>query len=80
MDSLALHTISVFIAFFALYNPISNTAIFFALSSSKDKYERKKIAIKSIYTAFIIISVFCVLGKAVFNLFAIPVSSFQLLS
>jgi len=77
MDSLALHTISVFIAFFALYNPISNTAIFFALSSSKDKYERKKIAIKSIYTAFIIISVFCVLGKAVFNLFAIPVSSFQ---
>ena len=79
MDSLAIHTISVFIAFFALYNPISSTAIFFALSSSKDKYERKKIAIKSIYTAFIIISVSCVLGKAVFDFFAIPVSSFQVM-
>jgi len=79
MDSIALHTISVFITLLALYNPISNTAIFFALSATKDKYERKKIAIKSIYTAFIIISVFCVLGKAIFEFIAIPVSSFQVM-
>ena len=79
MDSLVVHTISVFIALLALCNPISNTAIFFTLSATKDKYERKNIAIKSIYTAFIIISVFCILGKTIFGFIAVPVSSFQVM-
>lgn len=79
MDSTFFHAIFVFITFFALYNPVSNTAIFFALSVRKHKHERKKIAVKSISLAFIILTVCCVSGKSIFESAAIPVSSFQVI-
>lgn len=77
MDNLLLHALSVFITFFALYNPISNTAIFFVLSQSRDRHERKRIAVKSIAIAFVILSIFCLIGKSIFDTAAIPVTSFQ---
>jgi multiple antibiotic resistance protein len=73
MDNLAGHSISVFLAFFAVMNPIANAAVFVGLTGDDDAASRKKIALKSITTAFCIIVFFCVLGKAIFELFGIGI-------
>lgn len=78
MDQLAGHSISVFLAFFAVMNPIANAAVFIGLTSGEDDPARKRIALKSIVTAFCIILFFCVLGKAIFDLFGITLPALRI--
>lgn len=78
MDNLIGHSISVFLAFFAVMNPIANAAVFAGLTGSEDDESRKKIAFKSLITAFCIILFFCVLGKAIFELFGITLPALRI--
>jgi multiple antibiotic resistance protein len=78
MDNLVAHSISVFLAFFAVMNPIANAAVFVSLTASEDDASRKKIAFKSLITAFCIILFFCVLGKAIFELFGITLPALRM--
>ena len=78
MDSFLGHTISVFLAFFAVMNPIANAAVFVGLTGTEDDDSRRKIALKSIITAFCIILFFCFLGKAIFELFGITLPALRI--
>jgi multiple antibiotic resistance protein len=78
MDNLIGHSISVFLAFFAVMNPIANAAVFVGLTGDEDDASRKRIALKSIITAFCIILFFCVLGKAIFDLFGITLPALRI--
>ena len=78
MDSLIGHSITVFLAFFAVMNPIANAAAFVGLTGGQDNASRKQTAIRSILTAFCIILFFCILGKAIFELFGITLPALRI--
>lgn len=78
MSDLVEHSISVFLAFFAVMNPIANAAVFIGLTGEQDAASRKRVAVKSLLTAFCIILFFCVLGKAIFELFGITLPALRI--
>jgi len=76
--NLLTFALSVFTGFFAIMNPIANTPIFMGLVGEADKKEKKRIAKKASITAFIIVAVFVVLGKYIFELFGITIPAFKI--
>lgn len=71
MKELIIHAITVFMGFFAIMNPVANTPIFLSLTSDDDRDVVKSIAFRSVCVAFIIICVFSIGGKLIFDLFGI---------
>lgn len=78
MDHLFGHAITVFMAFFAVMNPIANTAVFASLTAGRDKSGQRAIACKSLCVTFLIILVFAALGKMIFQLFGITLPALQI--
>ena len=78
MNPLLEHALSVFMAFFAIMNPIANTAVFFGLAGDKDKIEQRRIATKSLIITFFVILIFAVLGKSIFHLFGITLPALRI--
>ena len=72
------HTITVFLGFFAIMNPIANTPIFLGLTEGESTEEKKKIAYFSVLIAFLIVVFFSILGKVIFELFGISLSAFRI--
>jgi len=78
MDVLISHTIKVFLAFFAIMNPIANTPIFIGLTSEDDLSTKKMIARRSLLLAFLVILIFCLSGKLIFSAFGITLPAFRI--
>ncbi|WP_339767119.1 MarC family protein [uncultured Paraglaciecola sp.] len=78
MNPLIEHALSVFMAFFAIMNPVANTAVFFGLAGDKSKTEQRMIATKSLLITFFIIVIFAVLGKSIFHLFGITLPALRI--
>ena len=78
MSQVFEHAITVFMAFFAIMNPIANTAVFYGLTADEDRSEQAKIASKSIVITFVVILLFAVLGKAIFHLFGITLPALRI--
>ena len=72
------HALAVFMGFFAVMNPIANTPIFLALTAGNNDQVRKQIALKSVFVAFFITLLFCLLGKQIFGLFGITLPAFKI--
>jgi multiple antibiotic resistance protein len=77
MNNLITFSVTVFTGFFAIMNPIANVPIFLSLVEEADNNTRKRIAKKSTLIAFIIVVVFVVLGKFIFDLFGITIPAFK---
>ncbi len=67
-----------FMAFFALMNPFANTAIFLSFTENDDKETKKLLAKKSMFTAFMVMLVFTLIGKHIFGIFGISISAFRI--
>ncbi|MEC4686454.1 MAG: MarC family protein [Nitrospirota bacterium] len=78
MSNLSSHSLTVFLGFFAIMNPIANTPIFIGLTGDDDLATRKQIALRSLLTAFLIVFLFCILGKVIFELFGITLPAFRI--
>ncbi len=78
MSDLLQHTFSVFLAFFAIMNPIANTAVFVSLTANKERSDQKKIAFKALLLTFFIIMTFAVLGNTIFHLFGITLPALRI--
>jgi len=78
MSEITTLTISVFMGFFAIMNPIANTAIFVGLTGNQTERQRKKTATRALATAFFIIVGFSLLGKGIFELFGITLPALRL--
>jgi len=78
MDQLLAFSISVFTGFFAITNPISNMTIFMSLVSDEDEKTKRQISKKSVFVAFIIVLIFVILGKFIFQLFGITIPAFKI--
>ncbi len=78
MGDLYTQLITVFLGFFAVMNPIANTAAFAGLVGDKSKEEQRKVATKALLLTFFIILFFSFLGKAIFHLFGITIDALRI--
>lgn len=78
MADLSSHLITVFFGFFAIMNPLANTAVFAGLTGGLEKNEKIKIARKSIIITFFIIFIFAIIGKTLFHFFGITLYAFRI--
>lgn len=78
MDNLITFSITVFTGFFAITNPISNMTVFVALTQGIEKKVKDDINKRANIIAFIIVTVFVLLGKFIFELFNISVPAFKI--
>ncbi|RCW90667.1 MarC family protein [Winogradskyella arenosi] len=78
MDNLITFSITVFTGFFAITNPISNLTVFLSLTQGEDKATKQDINKRANFIAFIIVTVFIILGKYIFELFNISIPAFKI--
>ena len=78
MDNLITFSITVFTGFFAITNPISNMTVFVSLTRGIDKKTKNDINKRANIIAFIIVTVFVLLGKFIFELFNISIPAFKI--
>lgn len=78
MSNLALLLPTVFLGFFAMLNPIGNTPVFISMVGEADRAIMKKVARRAVFTAFIIIAIFCLFGHLIFKMFGITLPAFQI--
>lgn len=78
MNELASQIITVFLGFFAIMNPIANTAAFAGIAGNHSKEQQKKIAKKALIITFFVILAFSLLGNAIFHLFGITLPALRI--
>lgn len=78
MDNLITFSITVFTGFFAITNPISNMTVFLSLTQGADEKTKMDINKRANIIAFIIVAVFVLLGKYIFELFNISIPAFKI--
>ena len=78
MTPLLTHALTVFMAFFAIMNPIANTAAFAGLTGNMDKSQQVQVATKALVITFVVIALFSVLGQMIFNLFGISLPALRI--
>jgi multiple antibiotic resistance protein len=64
--------------YFAIMNPIPNTATFIGITSGDDRATKKAVAAKSLLLAFAIIAVVSVAGSLIFKMFGITLASLRI--
>lgn len=74
----SLFITTVFVGFFAILNPIGNTPVFLTMVGDEDRKIIKRVALRSVTVAFIIITVFSLFGHLIFRLFNITLPAFQI--
>jgi multiple antibiotic resistance protein len=65
--------------FFAIMNPVANTPVFLGLTADDDSATRRKVAAKSLIMSFVLIAVFSLVGKLIFQLFGITLPAFRIM-
>ncbi|WP_163716379.1 MarC family protein [Mangrovibacterium lignilyticum] len=75
---LVTYTLTVFTGFFAIMNPIANTPIFLGLVDGEKSETKKTIAKTATLTAFLIVALFVIVGKYIFELFGITIPAFKI--
>jgi multiple antibiotic resistance protein len=79
MNELVQHALTVFMGFFAIMNPIANTPIFLGLTEEQPANVRRRVAMKAVLTAFVLVVIFALLGKVIFQLFGITLPAFRIM-
>ena len=77
MTGLANHVLVMAGGYFAIMNPIANTAIFTSLTAGLEEPVVRRIALRSVVTAFGVVLLFIVLGKVVFEFFGITLPALR---
>jgi multiple antibiotic resistance protein len=78
MGELTSHSIAVFLAFFAIMNPVANTSLFLSLTEGDEPGVRKQVAFQSLLLAFCLVLLFCLFGKLIFEMFGITLPAFRI--
>jgi multiple antibiotic resistance protein len=78
MDHPVVHFTTVFMAFFAIMNPITNTPIFIGVTDGMEATLRRNVALRGVLLAFAIVAVFTVGGREIFAAFGITLPAFRI--
>jgi multiple antibiotic resistance protein len=72
------YALTVFLAFFAIMNPIVNIPIFVKLTEGLNENKKKEIAKTASLIAFIIVIAFILIGKYIFEIFGLTIPAFKI--
>jgi len=78
MDSMLTHAVTVFMAFFAIMNPIAGVPVFLGLTSGDDEQTTRSVALRSLLVAFAIVALFSMAGKVIFDVFGLTLPAFRI--
>lgn len=78
IQELLVHAGTVFMGMFAIMNPVANTPVFLGLTAGHDSATRKAVARKASLLAFVLVSIFCLFGKLIFEMFGISLPAFRI--
>lgn len=78
LNEFGAHFLAVLMGFFAIMNPIANTAIFVGLTADKSRSAQLAIAFRALLTSFVIVLVFSLAGKTIFHLFDITLPALRI--
>jgi len=78
LESWPVLLIKTFCGFFAIMNPFANTPIYVALVEKFDEPQKRVVTRRSVLTAFVVVAVFCVAGKFIFELFGLTLPAFRI--
>jgi multiple antibiotic resistance protein len=78
MENVFAYSFTVFMAFFAIMNPLINIPIFVQLTDGLDQKKKKEIAKTANIVAFIIIVAFILIGKYLFQIFGLTIPAFKI--
>lgn len=78
MDNPAVHFATVFMAFFAIMNPIVNAPLFLGITEGEDERTLRQVALRAPLLAFCIVATFTLLGRQIFDLFGITLPAFRI--
>ncbi|MCB1896688.1 MAG: MarC family protein [Zoogloeaceae bacterium] len=72
------HLLAVFFGYFAIMNPLANTAVFVGLTGDLDDGARRVVARRSLLITFAIVFVFAALGKTLFHFFGVTLPALRI--
>lgn len=64
--------------YFAIMNPLANTAIFTGMTAGMDDRLIRQTALKAVLTAFFVVMAFILLGKVIFDFFGITLPALRI--
>ena len=73
-----LHYMTVFIGFLAMLNPFGILPLFIGMVEDLDSKTARWMAFRASFSAFLIITCFCIFGHLIFRLFGITIPAFQI--
>ena len=74
MDTL----IATFIFFFAVIDPIGTVPVFIAVTQGFGKKEKRHVALRAVFYAFLVLLFFIAAGEIVLNAINVPIPAFQI--
>ena len=77
MENIWSYSLTVFMAFFAIMNPIVNIPIFVKLTEGTDEIKKKEISKTATLVAFVIVLAFILVGKYIFEIFGLTIPAFK---
>jgi multiple antibiotic resistance protein len=77
MERIFQYSLFAFTSIFTMVNPLGVIPIFSTLTASMSSKEARKIARKSVLTAFLVAVLFAIAGKLIFDLFHIEVNGLK---
>ena len=78
MSGLFSHAVTIFLAFFAIMNPVANTPLFLSLTDGDEPGVRRQVALQSVVLAFLLVLLFSLFGKLIFVMFGITLPAFRI--
>lgn len=78
MEQLWSYILTVFMAFFAIMNPIVNIPIFVKLTEGQTEKKKKEVAKTSTIVAFLIVVSFILIGQYIFQVFGLTIPAFKI--
>jgi multiple antibiotic resistance protein len=77
MGNILGYSLTVFMAFFAIMNPIINIPIFVKLTEGLEQKKKREVAKTANLVAFVIIVAFILIGKYIFQIFGLTIPAFK---
>lgn len=77
MEQLWSYLFTVFMAFFAIMNPIVNIPIFVKLTEGQNEKKKREVAKTSTIVAFLIVVSFILIGQYIFQVFGLTIPAFK---
>lgn len=78
MNGLFSHSVTIFLAFFAIMNPVANTPLFLSLTDGDEPEVRRQVAFQSLLLAFFLVLLFSLFGRLIFEMFGITLPAFRI--